>query len=143
MRPVSSSRRSNVGPCSCAPWRPRLREPVNRAAVVSLTLFALALVVMAFTATWLTIPTGRLETHNLATGEWENRIAYPAKLFRVGLRERSEPQEPTGGAVPVDSAVRLTVDLDAMKERVLVFYAGLAAVVLLLGGAFGVRALHY
>ena len=114
---------------------------MNRASIVSLTLLALAVVVIAFTATWLTIPSGKLETHNLATGEWDNRLAYPAKLFRVGLRERDEPSDPTGG--PADSAVRLTVDLDAVRERVLVFYGGLAAVVVLVGGAFGVRALRY
>jgi hypothetical protein len=116
---------------------------VNRAAVVSVTLLVLALVVIAFTATWLTIPSGRLETHNLATGRWENRLAYPAKLFRIGLRKRDEPPNPTGGGVRADGAVRLTVDLDAVRERVLVFYGGLAAVVVLVGGAFGVRALHY
>jgi hypothetical protein len=116
---------------------------VSRAAITSLTLLVLALVVIAFTATWLTIPSGRFETHNLASGEWENRIAYPAKVFRVGLRKRSEPTNGTGGAVPADRAVRLTVDLHTLRERVLIFYSGLAAVVVLVGAAFGVRALHY
>jgi hypothetical protein len=116
---------------------------MNRAAIVSLTLLALAVVVIAFVATWLTVPPGKLETHNLATGEWENRLAYPAKLFRGGLRERDEPPDPTGGAVPADSAVRLTVDLDDVRERVLVFYGGLAVAVVLVGGAFGVRAISY
>ena len=115
---------------------------MNRAAIVSLTLLALVLVVIAFVATWLTIPPGKLETHNLATGAWENRLAYPAKLFRVGLRERDDPSDPTG-LVPADRAVRLTVDLDAVKSRVLVFYGGLAAVIVLVGAAFGVRAISY
>jgi hypothetical protein len=117
---------------------------MNRAAIVSLTLLVLAVVVIAFTATWLTIPSGKLEAHNLATGEWDNRLAYPAKLFRVGLREREETSDPTGGGGdPAASTVRLTVDLDAVRERVLVFYGGLAAVVVLVGGAFSVRALRY
>lgn len=106
---------------------------MNRAGVASLTLFLLALVVAAFVACWLTIPSGELETHNLATGEWQNQLDYPAKLFRVGLRERQETPE----------AVLLIVELDDVRERVLVFFGGIAVVVVLLGAAFAVRASPY
>lgn len=106
---------------------------MNRAGVASLTLFMLALVVVVSIATWLTIPPGELETHNLAAGQWNNRIAYPAKLFRVGLREREE----------VSGQVLLTADLGDVRTRVLVFYGGLAAVVILVGAAFVVRASPY
>lgn len=106
---------------------------MNRAGIASLTLFVLAFVVAVFVASWLTIPSGERETHNLATAEWENRLTYPAKLFRVGLRERQETPE----------AVLLTVELDDVKKRVIVFFGGVAAVVVLVGGAFAVRASPY
>lgn len=106
---------------------------MNRAAVASLTLFAVALVVAVFVASWLTIPPGELESHNLATGQWENRLAYPAKLFRVGLREREVTPE----------AVLLTVELDDVRKRALVFFGGVTVVVVLVGAAFAVRASPY
>src|SRR5262245_9537845 len=106
--------------------------------VRTVVLLALAAVVVAFVATWLTIPPGRYETHNLTTGQWTNRLTYPAKLFRAGLRDRHETfAEVTGGRLTGGHAVLLEVDLDALEQRVIVFYGGLAAVILLVGAAFG------
>lgn len=110
---------------------------LNRAR--SIVLLALAVVVVVFVATWVTIPSGQEEVHNLTTGEWTSRVPYPAKLFRVGLRERDSPvPHPVGGPTRTSPLyVRLVVDLDALRSRVLVFYGGLAAVIVLVGAAFG------
>jgi hypothetical protein len=110
---------------------------VNRAGYISLTLFVLAFVAIVFVATWLTVPSGRAETHNLTDGSWKHRVGYPAKLFRVGLRERHEI------AVTGHSTVLLVADLHALKMRVLTFYGGVAVVVVLLGVGLAVRASPY
>ena len=111
---------------------------VNRPA--SLTLFALAVLIVLFLATWLTLPAGRYESKNLTTGRWEtSQVAYPAKLLRSGLRSReascasSTPTKPCAGA----QTVRLRTDLDALRSRVLVLFGGVAAAVILVGVASG------
>jgi uncharacterized ion transporter superfamily protein YfcC len=111
---------------------------INRPA--SLTLLALAALVIAFLATWLTIPAGRYESKNLTTGRWEtSQVAYPAKLLRSGLRSRetscasSTPTNPCAGA----QTVRLRTDLHALRSRVVVVFGGVAAAVVLVGVALG------
>jgi hypothetical protein len=108
-------------------------------------LLALAAVIVAFVATWLTIPAGQYETHSLTTGTWTNRLPFPAALFRTGIRERDERCITGGRLDPLDpfratkscpragTIVLLQTDLHALKQRVLVFYGGLAAVVILVG----------
>jgi hypothetical protein len=39
------------------------------------TLLALAVIVVGFVTTWLTIPAGAWETKNLTTGEWESETS--------------------------------------------------------------------
>ena len=113
---------------------------VNRPA--SLTLLALAVLLIAFIAVWLTIPAGRYESKNLTTGQWEtSQVGYPAKLLRHGLRSRDvscltrpgSNQSLCVGAV----TIRLQTDLDALRSRALVVFGALAAVIVLIGVAAG------
>lgn len=113
---------------------------MNRSTVF--TLLALAVVVIATVATWLTIPSGRYEEKDLTAGRWNtSQIAYPARLFRPGLpkRERvcSDPfRSPADPGCP-GVIVLQRVDLHALKQRVVVAYGGLAVAVVLVGLAFG------
>jgi uncharacterized ion transporter superfamily protein YfcC len=114
---------------------------VTRAIAVTLVL--LALIVAAFVATWVTIPGGRYEQKNLTRGYWEtDRVVFPAKLFRFGLAERvveactDTPEDPFGRFACSYMVLR-RVDLHTLRERVVVSYAGLAAVVVLIGLAIG------
>lgn len=113
---------------------------MNRPA--SLTLLALAVLLIAFIAVWVTIPAGRYESKNLTTGRWEtSRVGYPAKLLRHGLRSRDvsclpgtgSNSSPCVGAV----TVRLQTDLDALRSRTVVVFGALAAVIVLIGVAAG------
>jgi hypothetical protein len=114
---------------------------MNRA--LAFTLLALAAVVVAFVATWLTIPSGRYEQKNLTTGQWESgRITYPARLFRAGLVEREvEPcvatREDPFHNFDCGINVFRRVDLHTVRQRVVIAYGGLAVVVILVGVAFG------
>lgn len=104
-----------------------------------LTLLALAALIVAFVATWLTIPAGGYESKNLTTGRWETaQVAYPAKLLRFGLRSRDRSCEPGTSSNPCAvQTVRLRTDLDALRSRVLVVFGGAAAAVVLVGVALG------
>jgi hypothetical protein len=111
---------------------------INRPARV--TLLALAALIIVFMATWLTIPSGQYESKNLTTGRWETgQVEYPAKLLRSGLRSREAScafrtaDNPCAGA----RTVRLRTDLDALRSRVVVVFASLAAVIVLAGVSFG------
>jgi hypothetical protein len=139
---------------------------VNR--VLLFTCLALVLVVVAFVAVWMTLPSG----HGVVAA---SSISYPARLFRFGTettttrttqdsirvcvdqrpRSYNDPSEPDQnpnrysnlrpGNHCVRSVIRtpavLTtyhwVDPQKMKNHALVFFGGLAAVVLLLGIALG------
>jgi hypothetical protein len=90
-------------------------------------------IIIAFLAVWLTLP-----GDNEAT-PWGARlsgVSYPAKLFRFGLQSEHEycsvGGQRCGRVVPTQF-----VNQDAMKNHALVFFGGLAAIVLLLGVAFG------
>ena len=96
---------------------------MNRA--LTFTLVALAVVVALFVATWFTIPSGRFEVELTGNTFDTNRISYPARLFRTGLSTDSGFRGIQG------------VDLHTLRTRVVVFYGGLAVVVVLLGAAFG------
>jgi hypothetical protein len=82
-----------------------------------LTLLALAALIVAFVATWLTIPAGAYESKNLTTGRWETaQVAYPAKLLRFGSNPRRwspTAEQPRRADRPAPT------DLDA-RSRVLV-----------------------
>ena len=115
-----------------------MRVTINLPA--RLTLLALAALLIVFVATWLTIPSGPYESKNLTTGRWETaQVQYPARLLRSGLRSRvatcasRTPTNPCVGAV----TVRLQTDLDALRSRALVVFGALAAVIVLVGVAFG------
>jgi len=114
---------------------------VNRPA--SLTLLALAALLIAFIAVWLTIPAGRYESKNLTTGRWEtSQVAYPARLLRLGLRSRdatcvSPSANNPNVCVGAARIVRLRTDLDALRSRTLVVFGALAAVIVLVGVASG------
>jgi hypothetical protein len=116
-------------------------RPLNRARTV--TLLALVVVVVAFVATWLTIPGGRYEQKDLTRGYWEtNRIVFPAKLFRVGLVERvvesckNPPGDPFS-CLRYSEIVYHRVDLHTLRQRVEVVYGGLAVAIVLVGLALG------
>ena len=113
---------------------------MNRA--LAFTLLALAVVVVAFVATWLTIPAGRFEQKDLTRGYWPtHRVGFPAKLFRGGLAERAvgacTPTANPLGCLGHSEIVYRRVDLHSLRERVVVIYAALAAVVVLVGLAVG------
>lgn len=114
---------------------------INRPA--SLTLFALAALVVAFIAVWVTIPAGRYESKNLTTGQWEtSQVGHPARLLRHGLRSRdvscvSPSARNPDVCVGAARIVRLRTDLDALRSRTLVVFGALAAVIVLVGVAAG------
>ena len=111
---------------------------INRPA--RLTLLALAVLVIVFLATWLTIPSGQYESKNLTTGRWEtDRVEYPAKLLRSGLRSRETSCANRTSENPCTGrrTVRLQTDLDALRTRAMILFAGLATVIVLVGVAFG------
>lgn len=104
-----------------------------------LTLLALAALIVAFVVTWLAIPAGAYESKNLTTGRWETaQVAYPATLLRFGLRSRDRSCERGTSSNPCAvQTVRLRTDLDALRSRVLIVFGAAAAVVVLVGLAFG------
>jgi hypothetical protein len=120
---------------------------------IALILLLLALVVVTFVATWLTIPGGRYETKNLTTGRWETgRITYPARFFRVSLVERdtecarfapSPPEQLPGSTLPtreercLSEVIYHRVDLHTVRQRVVIAYSGLAVAIILIGLALG------
>ena len=111
-----------------------------------MTVVLLALVVVAFVITWLTIPGGRYELKNLTAGRWDSgRVSYPARLFRIGLVERVECRGEILGADPRTSPpctfgnVYRRADLHTLRQRVVIAYGGLAAAIALVG--FGLAAL--
>jgi hypothetical protein len=88
-----------------------------------ITLLALALLVVAFVATWATIP-------NKEGGRGVYDVGLPARVFLGGLKETTNVHgEP----------LIARQNIDALERRVVVFFGGAAAVVVLLGLAFGVR----
>ena len=100
------------------------------------TLLALVVLVVAFAATWLTLPVDALD----------DDASPPASFFLVGLGSR-ETCLRYGEGIPGNRAclersrqagVDLNQnDLEALRARVTVVYASAAAVVVLLGLAFG------
>jgi hypothetical protein len=110
---------------------------VNRA--LTWTLLALAVVVVLFVATWLTIPGGKYEQRNLTAGRWDTgKITYPARLFRPGLVQRAAFCKRYAQVnVCASQIVYHRVDLHTVKQRVLITFGGLALAVILVGVAFG------
>lgn len=98
-----------------------------------LTLLLLAVLVVAFAATWLTLPN---------TG---GRVGYPARAFAVGLLVESTEGSCIGGGCTPGSRVRSTGRIDAIRRseiptlerRVKVIFGAAAAVVVLAGLALG------
>jgi hypothetical protein len=109
---------------------------VNRAW--TFTLLALVMVVVAFAATWLTLP----------ADESDLSVAPPASLFLVGIGtrdncerygigitafgQRSCAENSDGEVVHLENR-----EIDRLETRVIVVYASVAAVIVLLGLAFG------
>jgi hypothetical protein len=87
------------------------------------TCLALVLVVVAFVAVWMTIPSGHRRVK-------ASTVSYPARLFRYGAQTKHYVCCPRATGVQF-------VDPQKMKNHAIVFFGGLAAVVLLLGVAFG------
>ena len=84
---------------------------------LAVTLIVLALLVAAFTVTWLTIPAAVPGT----TFAYSFDISPPARWFVGGL------EEPEAGHV----------ELRELKERIVIVFGAAAVVVILLGVAFG------
>jgi hypothetical protein len=100
---------------------------VNRA--LRFTLLGLAVVVVLFAVTWLSLP-----------GSDERDVGVPASLFIHGLTYESAitPTRGYGGATSYARARYFpAVRLDELKTRVAVFYGSAAAVIVLVGLAFG------
>jgi hypothetical protein len=96
---------------------------VNRARFF--TLLALAVIVIAFAVTWLSIPTTRAA-----------KVPLPASLLLPGITHclRSSDNECTSVSNGGQGYNRHLHDL---KQRTVVVYGSLAAVVILVGLAFG------
>jgi hypothetical protein len=80
----------------------------------------------------VTIPSGSQEVR-------VSNVSYPTKLFRYGVQredKRCAPSTRRGTPCQVVAITHL-VDPQAMKNHALVFFGGLAAIVLLVGIAFG------
>jgi hypothetical protein len=93
------------------------------------TCLALVLVVVAFVAVWLTLPSGH-------TAVKVSSISYPARLFRYGVEDQRDCRASSDPFC--DRFVHPhTANPETMRNHALVFFGGLAAVVLLLGIAFG------
>jgi hypothetical protein len=110
--------------------------------VLACTLLALAVVVGLAVATWLTIPSGHYESKNLTAGRWETgRLTYPARLFNSGLVERyvagCDPATNSGSICDQPYTVYRQVNLHTVRQRVVVFFGGLALVLILVGLAVG------
>ena len=107
--------------------------------VAQITLLALAFVVVAFAATWVTMPTQRDEAVN-----------PPASLFAHGLTKAHKVRTCVGGGCsrwnPTTQrweieaqrrVTRHTVDVKALERRVKVIFGAAAVVTLFVGLAFG------
>ena len=131
------------------------------------TLLGLAVIVVAFAVTWLSLPsrnegsTGYYSyQHRFTPGSlsftgygydttlWTyhpatKKVAMPASWFAAGLTHSSERFDgrTTGsarGRVTVTvSSIPASVELHALKQRIVIVFASAAAVVLLVGLAFG------
>ncbi len=94
------------------------------------TLLGLAVVVVLFAVTWFSLPGGDCSA-----------VSPPASLFAHGLDYRG------GGVATVDvgsgfrdprvGSVYDCTELDSLKSRIAVFYGSVAAVIILVGLAFG------
>lgn len=95
-------------------------------------LILLALLVVAFAVTWLSLPGGNTDVRNLDP---------PAAWFAHGLGKRTTAGGTnvpgTGGLMKTPVVAFTYVPLDDLKQRIVVVYASAAAVVILLGLAFG------
>jgi hypothetical protein len=97
------------------------------------TLVLLALLVVAFLATWVTMP----------ANDTEGTVRPPASLFLYGVTSTREGLclsygPVVGGAQPcLRHETFKRVDADALRQRVIVSFAAAAAVIVLLGLAFG------
>jgi hypothetical protein len=107
--------------------------------VLLFTCLALVLVVVAFVAVWLTLPSGH-------TAVRASSVDYPARLFRYGAAtvsdlDCSHSSDPFCSVTLTKNEEALAradpVSPQTMKNHALVFFGGLAGVVLLLGIAFG------
>lgn len=103
---------------------------MSRAAQV--TLLTLAALVIAFVATWLTMP-----------AEPDAKVNPPASLFIPGItRQFYYCIEFDGSGGPNQDCVRFAprgsnVDIDRLEQRVRFGFGGAAVVVVLVGLAFG------
>lgn len=113
---------------------------MNRAR--QLTLLALALLVVLFAATWLTLPTERTE----ALGK--NPVNYPARLFAHGILDEETCRGfnnirvdcQSGQYEPGANRARYSLSDDevkALERRLFVLFAAAAALIVLVGFAFG------
>lgn len=83
-----------------------------------MTLLFLAVLIVAFAATWLTLP-----------GAPGKKVSPPASLFARGITQR-------GGYLGFYRRMH-SARLHEVKQRIVVVYGGAAAVVILVGLAFG------
>lgn len=109
-----------------------------------ITLVVLALLVIAFAVTWITLPTESVNSLG------SKPIKYPARLFAVGILDETTCRGYNG--IPVDCGTReyrqganrrsYTLDRDgvsSLERRVFVTFGAAAVVVVLLAVAFGWR----
>lgn len=97
-----------------------------------MTLLALAALVVTFVATWVTMPSRS-----------EERVARPASFFATGIADyvpaapTFTATDPGGNEQIIANPAHHTVDVEALERRVVAIFGGAAAVIALVGIAFG------
>src|SRR5262245_5297212 len=109
---------------------------MNRA--LRFTLLGLAVVVVLFAVTWITLPSSTSDD-----------VTPPASIFARGLTKPKYGCLAYGvdqyggqycsdvGTIRVGTSLKDDAAADAVRNRILVFYGSLAAVIVLVGLAFG------
>lgn len=102
---------------------------MNRATRIALV--ALAVLIFAFVATWVTIPNKERRVGTLS-------IAYPARVFAVGMLTSTCTSAFVGRRCTRfrHNVIRRS-DISALERRVKAIFGGAAAVVALVGVALG------
>ncbi len=118
-------------PCDCERRNREWCGDVNRARRV--TLLVLALLVVGFVVTWLSIPNKDRRVGTLSIG-------YPARVFAAGMLTSTCVEfrlMPRDVCRRRENNMIRRSDIPALERRVIVLFGGAAAVVVLVGIAFG------
>jgi hypothetical protein len=106
---------------------------VNRAR--RFTLLGIAVVVVLFAVTWFSLPANEYGSVHPPASAFVRGLEYPAVAPGTVVAEGSRPG---GGRILTETTGHPAgVHLDQLKTRIVIFYGSLAAVIVLVGLAFG------